>query len=104
MSPDARVNPDISYDSSRGGLSRFMARHVSFALRRRVCRVDWINGAEDRGAKHNAAMEGQFAIDSAAAAAESDEICGLALAPARLFSTACYCCEIMQPRVGTDHQ
>ena len=29
---------------------------------------------EDRGPKHNAAMEGQFAIDSAAAGAETDEI------------------------------
>ena len=29
-------SPDISSVSSRGGLSTFMARHVSFALRRRV--------------------------------------------------------------------
>jgi len=56
----------------RGGLSTFLARHVRFALRRRV--FDTLRIAERNT---GAAMEGQFAIDSAAAGADTDEICGL---------------------------
>ncbi len=65
------ISPDISYDSSRGGLSTFLARHV------RLANAGVFLHVEDRGPKHNAAMEGRFAIDSAAAGAETDEICGL---------------------------
>jgi len=45
------ISPDISYDSSRGGLSTFLARHVRLAIAGVFLHV------EDRGPKHNAARE-----------------------------------------------
>ena len=52
-----------------------MARHVRFATAGVFASSIVKRGAEDCGPKHNAAMEGQFAIDSAAAGADTDEIC-----------------------------
>ena len=52
------TSPDISYVSSRGGLSRFMARHVRFATAGVFASSIVKRGAEDCGPKHNAAMEG----------------------------------------------